>query len=70
MSRNNKRLKLGTKGCNHMCSTKNLECYIEQKVISTLYSTRFANGNSMAAEWHVINFDRLCETIKTPDCDP
>jgi hypothetical protein len=69
MSRKSKNFKLGTKGCNHIPSAKNIECHIDPKVINTLYSTRFANGNSLAAEWHVINFDRFCGTIKTLDLD-
>jgi hypothetical protein len=36
----------------------------------TLYTTQFANGNPLAAEWHIINFERICKTIQVPNLYP
>jgi hypothetical protein len=70
MSRKGKKLKLETKACKHVSNANNFECHINPKVMIILYATRFASGNSVAVEWHIINFDRLCGTIKTPNLDP
>jgi hypothetical protein len=45
-----KKLKLRAQACNHVSNTENFECYINPKVMITLYTTQFANGNSFAAE--------------------
>jgi hypothetical protein len=36
----------------------------------TIYNTKFANGNATTADLHVINFDKLCDNIRTSNIDP
>jgi hypothetical protein len=36
---------------------------INPMTMVTIYSTRFANGNTIAAESHVKNFDELCDKV-------
>ena len=70
MSRRSEKLKLGAQACNHVSNTEKFECYINPKVMIKLYTTQFANGNPLAAEWHIINFERICKTIQVPNLDP
>lgn len=70
MSGQNKKLKMATQTCNHVSNTKGFEFHINPKVMITLYGTRFVYGNATAAEWHIINFDKLCWKIRTPNIDP
>jgi hypothetical protein len=39
-------------------------------IMITIYNTRFASGNTTAAELHVKNFDELCDKINPPNMDP
>jgi hypothetical protein len=54
MSRKGKKLKSGAQVFNHGSNADNFECYIDPKVMLTLYTRPFSSGSSLAAEWHII----------------
>lgn len=70
MHRQHKELKMETRDCSHVANKKGFRYHIDPKIMIKIYSTRFANGNATAAEWHIVNFDKLCDKIMTPNIDP
>ena len=48
----------------------NLECKIDHMVIRKIYENSFSNGKFPLANLHVIAFEKLCASIKTPNLDP